>query len=107
MHQIPELENLGSFKAALDSELPFFSPDKGLQRSELPHLDLSFIQRRDRIDSEDFTLPIKSKPNGETDFLQAHGVTPREPSQPLEPPAQRKSSTLPPIDPNLIGLEVP
>jgi len=104
MHQIPELENLTSFRPAIDHEHSFLTSDKLPQRSDLHHVDLHFIQRRERIDSEDFTY--SSMVNTKRDLELFHYDSPNHHQQSDEQKAPRKPSLLPSIDPNLLQLEV-
>ena len=104
MYQIPELENLTSFRPAIDHEHPLLAPDKLLQRSDLHHVDLHFIQRRERIDSEDFTFISAVNTKRELEFFQYDSPNNHQHSD--EHKARRKPSLIPNIDPNLLQLEV-
>lgn len=105
MHQIPDLDSLNPFKAQLESENIYFPVEKNIVQTTYATVDFYFGQRRERIDSEDFTLPIVSKTLMEADFFQQE-MTNLKQSQSEELRPRRKSSIILVADPTLVELEV-
>ena len=105
MHQIPELDNLNHFRSLIENDLSLFAIEKGSLLTDYSFNNFAFTQRRERIDSEDFSLPVSSKTRPEIDIFMQE-VTSLPANQPEEPRVRRKSSTIAIIDPTLMELEV-
>ena len=108
MNQIPELESLNPFRLffAAEPELPSFKTSPDISQTPEAHRDFCFIPRRERIDSEDFTLPVPSKTRREPDFAFVEAPAPSHSYPSTDPLPRRKASGASAIEPALIGLEV-
>lgn len=102
MNQTSDFDNLNT-KSLFDTELTSLFREKPTHQVLFAQSDFLYAQKRERIDSEDFVLPITLSHKKDTDFFVADFHPPKI-SVNEEPPVRRKSSTA--IDSNLLEFEV-
>lgn len=103
MNQTADFDNLNS-KSLFDTDLGSLFREKTIHQTQFVHPDFLYAQKRERIDSEDFVLPVAFSHKKDTDFFVADFHAPKITIL-EESPVRRKSSTG--IDSNLLELEVP
>lgn len=106
MNQSSDFDNLDP-KSFLDGDFIALFEDRPLLHAVFSSPDFAFVQRRERIDSEDFTLPpgIASQPRRELDLFVSELQIVRVPATDEKPPRKRSSVPVSP-EPTLLRLEV-
>lgn len=102
MNHTSDFDNLNS-RSLFDTDLGGFFREKTLQQVGFAQNDFPFAQRRERIDSEDFVLPLNSSVRKDTDFFVAEFHAPKI-TVAEEAHMRRKSSIV--ADSTLLELEV-
>lgn len=106
MNQNSDFDNLDP-KSFLDGEFAVLFEDRPSLQAVYSTPNFAFVQRRERIDSEDFTLPPPVCYSRRELDLFAGDFQPVRAPHTDEKPARKRSSIPGSPDPTLLRLEVP
>ena len=107
MNPKQEFEKLHNLETFPENDTAFFLRDSAVFRSEdFGNSELTFIPRRERIDSEDFIVPGMISLRKATDIMQAEFQLSKPQNADDFASSRRRSSAIFPAEGKLFGLEV-